>query len=180
MNVFILGIQHGVQWRDGGCAPQKKRRYKKLLQRIVKTHRIEYIGEEARWSVPTFAKQFERRGILWKQIDMSPVMKAAIFTPTYDCPVPYQDDDDNPKVGIRDEGYVFEKDGVYMWFPKHATDIFRERHMFRRIVKTTGSRQSVLVIGGYAHILELEHKFRLGGHSVVWDALYKHAWFGVI
>jgi hypothetical protein len=50
--------------------------------------------------------------------------------------------------------------------------------MYRRILATRDARHSLLVICGYVHVLELQKKFQKDQHSVEWDALDKHDWFG--
>jgi hypothetical protein len=180
MNVFILGVQHGIQWRDGPCPAPKQQRYVEMLCKLISERGIEYIGEEAPEGTKTFAKDFESIQVKWERIDMSRAEKLAKKIPTIKGREPYlQQDDQNPKIGITEEGYIWEEQkGIYVILRRDDCDRIREDYMCTRILATRGSSDSILVICGYMHALELQEKFQKDQHSVGWDALYKHDWFG--
>jgi hypothetical protein len=183
MNVFILGVQHGVQTPDGSCSPDKKEKYREMLDEIVRGRGIEYIGEEAKDdSARTFARTFEKNGVCWHQVDMSRQQKAKISAPLEDAHLPYwQEDEHNPKIGITDEGYIYPTaTGGYGIIARHPTDSIREDHMFREVVTTACGMDTVLVICGYIHVHELHRRFQYAGHAVSWNALFRYDWFGPI
>ncbi len=50
--------------------------------------------------------------------------------------------------------------------------------MFDRVICGAGNAESVLVLCGYNHLIQLKEKFLEAGYDVDCDALYKYEWFG--
>ena len=61
---------------------------------------------------------------------------------------------------------------------RHCTDTVRDEFMFDRVIHGAGKVNSVLVLCGYNHVIQLMQKFREAGNDVDSDVLYKHRQFG--
>jgi hypothetical protein len=179
MKVFILGLAHGVQTADGGCSAAQKSKYREFLSQLIRERSVEFIGEEQSPGRATIAGEIAKSlGIPWQPIDMSESEKKKLGVPKKSGNEPrYLGADAYTQ--LTEEGYQANLgDGWVDIERRHPTDNVRDDFMFDRVICGVGSVNSVLVLCGYNHLIQLKRKFREAGHDVDSDVLYKYKWFG--
>ncbi|MGA3055926.1 MAG: hypothetical protein ABSD63_17100 [Candidatus Korobacteraceae bacterium] len=179
MTIFILGLAHGVQTADGGCSAAQKSGYREFLSQLIRERSAEFIGEEVSPGRATIAGELAMSlGIPWEPIDMSESEKEKLGVPKKWGTEPTCLGAD-ACTQLTEEGYQRNLGNGWVDIERrHPTDKVRDDFMFDRVICGVGSVNSVLVLCGYNHLIQLKRKFREAGHDVDSDVLYKYKWFG--
>ncbi|MGC1107644.1 MAG: hypothetical protein WA876_14015 [Candidatus Acidiferrales bacterium] len=160
MKVLIVGVLHNQQTKESSADSAELRLAKNglenLLRQTIKSHQVEFIGEESKHGVETIAKRLADQHtpkIKWACIDMTDDQErtAGIFDALQARP--FETDYD-------DHGTLVRK---YLRIPEDET---RECFFVQKIKKEAETAQSILVICGHCHVEPLRERFEKKGHRV--------------
>ena len=179
MNVFILGLAHGIQTPDGACSVTQKFSFREFLSHAITQRSVELVCEEVSRGHITIAGELAQSlGIRWEPIDLNASEKEKLGVPTkWGTEPKYLGDEACTQ--LTEEGYQRNLGNGWVEIERrHATDEIRDEFMFDRVICSGVNAKSVLVLCGYNHLIQLTQKFLEAGHDVVSDALYNHTAFG--
>lgn len=166
IKVLIVGVLHNQQIEKSNADSVELKLAKdgleNLLRQTIRSHQVEFIGEESKHGVETIAKRLADQH--------TPKIKRACIDMT---------DDEERAAGIFDalQSRPFETDydddgtlmRKYLRIPEDET---RECFFVQKIKKEAETAQSILVICGHCHVEPLRERFETNGHRV--EACYYH------
>ena len=168
MTVLVLGVAHDVQEPHVPGDPLEHRKVllEKLLRQLV-FDGAKFIGEEARFkdddgreSCETIAKQVANaEGMRWRNVDMP---KAARELLGID-----HEQQKRPSVVMLVDRLSF-KEAACPPMP------FAKRSWFGG-QRESGSADSIVIVCGNLHVVELARRFKADGHQVAMDYLHDYA-----
>jgi hypothetical protein len=164
MNVYILGIDHWIQHRDG-LGANSHAEFEKLLREIIREYDITFIGDETFPERKAIAKEVANPpDIVWEPIEMPEAMRDELGIADQLKNRPFE-------TAISDEGTVSRKHG------RVPSDAIRENYMVNCAITKAGAAKSILILCGFQHGPELQARFANLGHQVTLDSLCKRSWY---
>jgi hypothetical protein len=164
MNVYILGIDHGIQHADR-LSENSHAEFEKLLREIIREHDITFIGDETFPERRAIAKEVAKPlDILWEAIEMPETKRAELGIVDEQKDRPFE-------TIISDEGVLTRR------YKRVPSDAVREDYMVNCVITKAGAAKSILVLCGFNHGPELSARFAKLGHQVTLDSLCKRPWY---
>jgi hypothetical protein len=166
MQVFILGINHQIQWvrlwstgssRSGEIErfeQDQKDKFRQLLRRTIAEKKAQFLGEETKHKEPSIAEEVCGQGCLYANIEMDPDERAR-----QDIPANYEND---PAIPASEKARFNE---------------LRENHMFREAMTKAGNADSIIIICGRNHSPTLADKFRAVNCNVEVSDIQNESWY---
>jgi len=164
MKVYILGIDHWIQHRDG-LAANSHAEFEKLLREIIREQDITFIGDETYPERKAIAKEIANPpDVVWEAIEMPEAMRGKLGLADELRNRPFE-------TAISDEGVVSRK------YKRVPSDAIRENYMVTQTISKAGAAKSILILCGFQHGPELFARFSELGHHVTLDSLCKRSWY---
>jgi len=164
MNIYIVGIDHEIQLRDGWSV-NSHAEFEKLLREIIREHDITFIGDETFAQKNAIAKEVAKSlDILWEPIEMPVAMRAERGIAKEQKNRPFE-------TVVSDEGVLTRR------YKRVPSDSIREDYMVERAIAKAGAAMSILILCGFNHAPDLHTRFAKLGHRVTLDSLCKRSWY---
>jgi hypothetical protein len=164
MNIYILGIDHWIQHRDG-LGANSHAEFEKPLREIVREQGVTFIGDETFPERKAIAREIANPpNIVWEPIEMPKATRIELGMADEQKDRPFEGD-------ISDEGVPTRR------YKRVPSDAIRENYMVNCAITKAGAAKSILILCGFNHAAELRTQFAKLGHQVTLDSLCKRAWY---
>jgi hypothetical protein len=167
MNVYILGLDHETQQRDGKASAVYHDEFEKLVRELITKHDITFIGDETYIEKKSIAREIaDDLKIRWEPIEMTTEMREQLGIV---C-------DQAERLVAIGNGW---KEPIRFKETRVRSDSIREEYMFWKAATKAeeANAESILILCGFQHAGELQRIFQKDGHRVTLDSLCTRPWY---
>jgi len=164
MKVFILGINHQIQWvrvwsssTSGELEKfekNQKDQFRQLLLNRITERKAQFIGEETKHGEPSIAEEVSRSRCRYANIEICPKEREKRKIPAN-----------------------YENNSNFTDEQRTLFNQQREEYMFTKAVAEAGQVESIIVICGRFHASALATRFRVMGHQVEIADIQNESWY---